>query len=209
MVGKLKEAALKALQGEPTVIDIYIGPTNLPTIGFALPVYGIQDDGEGAKGIGAVVGVKIVDQDLFAKLVQPGETSETSETYLARAEGAQVEFLSPLSDGTPPLKRALAIDTPDLAAAYAVGTPGGFALKRDYTGEEVLMVVAPHCWSAVGVGTENHPGRSLGRYRYPPHHAAHRFHFDHRRRDRVGVCRLASWLFTARDPSCGKLQSFG
>ena len=143
MVGKLKEAALKALQGEPTVIDIYIGPTNLPTIGFALPVYGIQDDGEGAKGIGAVIGVKIIDEDLFAKLVQPGETSETSETYLVRAQSAQVEFLSPLKDGTPPLKRALALDTPDLAAGYAASTPGGFALKRDYTGDEVLMVSRP------------------------------------------------------------------
>lgn len=140
MTGRLKEAALKALQGEPTVIDIYTGSTNQPTIGFALPVYGIQDDGEGAKGIGAVVGIKIVDEGLFAKLVQPGETSESSETYLVRAQGAQVEFLSPLADGTPPLKRALAIDTPDLAAAFAAKTPGGFAIKRDYLGEEVLLV---------------------------------------------------------------------
>ncbi|HEY9164155.1 MAG TPA: PAS domain-containing protein, partial [Magnetovibrio sp.] len=140
MVGKLKDAAMKALEGEPTIIDIYMGPTNLPTIGFALPVYGIQDDGAGAKGIGAVIGVKVVDEDLFSKLIQPGETSETSETYLVRAQGAQIEYLSPLKDGTPPLKRALAADTPDLAAAYAAKTPGGFDLKRDYTGEEVLMV---------------------------------------------------------------------
>jgi len=143
MIGKLKEAGLKALEGEPAVIDIYIGPTNLPTIGFALPVYGIQDSGDGAKGIGAVIGVKVIDNDLFAKLVQPGETSQSSETYLVRAQGAQVEYLSPLKDGTPPLKRALAIDTAELAGAYAVNTPGGFGLKRDYTGEEVLMVSRP------------------------------------------------------------------
>lgn len=140
MVGKLKDAAMKALEGEPTIIDIYMGPTNLPTIGFALPVYGIQDDGAGAKGIGAVIGVKVIDDDLFAKLIQPGETSATSETYLVRDQGTQVEYLSPLKDGTPPLKRALAADTPNLAAAYAVKTPGGFDLKRDYSGEEVLMV---------------------------------------------------------------------
>lgn len=140
MVGKLKDAAMKALEGEPTIIDIYMGPTNLPTIGFALPVYGIQDDGAGAKGIGAVIGVKVIDDDLFAKLIQPGETSATSETYLVRDQGTQVEYLSPLKDGTPPLKRALAADTPNLAAAYAVKTPGGFDIKRDYSGEEVLMV---------------------------------------------------------------------
>ena len=143
MVGRLKEAALKALEGEPTVIDIYMGPTNLPTIGFALPVYGIQDDGEGARGIGAVIGVKIVDEDLFAKLVQPGETEQSTETYLVRQAGAQVEYLSPLADDTPALKRALSADTPELASAYAVEKPGGFAIKRDYEGNEVLLVSRP------------------------------------------------------------------
>jgi len=143
MIGKLKDAAMKALQGEPTIIDVYIGASNLPTIGFALPVYGIQDDSGGAKGIGAVIGIKVVDEDLFAKLVQPGETSESSETYLVRKQGITAEYLSPLKDGTQALKRALAMDTPELAAAFALDAPGGFALKRDYLGEEVLMTSRP------------------------------------------------------------------
>jgi len=143
MTGRLKAAAMRALKGEPQVIDMYMGASNLPTIGFALPVYGIQDVATGSHGIGAVIGIKIIDKDLFDKLVQPGETSTTSETYLARGTDTQVEYLSPLIDGTPPLKRALAIDTPDLAAAYAVKTPGGFAAKRDYSGEPVLMVSRP------------------------------------------------------------------
>lgn len=143
MIGKLKEAALAALQGTPTVIDIYIGSSGLPTIGFALPVYGIQDDGAGAKGIGAVIGVKIVDEKFYAKLVQPGQLSETSETFLVRKKGITAEYLSPLADDTPPLKRALALDTPNLAAAFALSSPGGFAIKRDYTGEEVLMTSRP------------------------------------------------------------------
>jgi len=143
MVGKLKEAAMLALEGEPTVIDMYMGPNGLPAIGFALPVYGIQDDGNGAKGIGAVIGLKVVDEDLYSKLVQPGETTETSETYLARGTATQVEYLSPLADGTPPLKRSMAIDTPDLAAAYAVKTPGGFSIMRDYLGNEALVVSRP------------------------------------------------------------------
>lgn len=143
MIGRLKDAALAALQGEPAMIDIYIGASNLPTIGFALPVYGIQDDGSGAKAIGAVVGIKIVDERLYAKLVQPGQLSESSETYLVRKQGITAEYLSPLTDGTPPLKRSLAMDTPNLAAAYALNAPGGFAIKRDYLGEEVLMTSRP------------------------------------------------------------------
>ena len=143
MIGRLKEAAMLALEGDPTVIDVFIGASGLPTIGFAMPVYGIQDDGAGAKGIGAVIGIKIVDEDLFAKLKQPGQLSETSETYLVRPQGITAEYLSPLNDGTPPLKRALAMDTPDLAASFAITSPGGFAIKRDYVGEEVLMTSRP------------------------------------------------------------------
>jgi len=143
MIGRLKEAAMAALDGEPKVIDMFVGASGLPTIGFAQPVYGIQDDGAGVMGIGVVIGLKIVDENLFSKLKQPGEITETSETYLVRATDTQVQYLSPLADGTPPMKRSLAIDTPDLAATYAVKTPGGFAIKRDYLGDETLMVSRP------------------------------------------------------------------
>ncbi|MCK4938987.1 MAG: PAS domain-containing protein [Rhodospirillaceae bacterium] len=143
----VQKAIALALKGQPAVIDIYMGASNLPTIGFVIPVYGVQDDQSGAKGIGAVVGLRVVDGDLFKNLVQPGETAETSETYLVRPDtnkgGATIEYLSPLKDGTAPLKRALSADTPDLDVAYAAQKPGGFAIKRDYTGNEVLMVSRP------------------------------------------------------------------
>lgn len=135
--GRIREAVAKALNGEPALIDMYKGATNLPTIGFVLPIYSIQ--GDETEGIGAVVGVRIVDRELFDRLKQPGDTSETSETYLVRATDGTVEYLSPLSDDTPPLDRSMSIDTPGLAASYAVEKAGGFALKRDYSGKDVLI----------------------------------------------------------------------
>ena len=140
--GRLRSAVAKALNGEPAIIDVFKGATNLPTIGFALPIYGIQED-QGAEGIGVVIGLRVVDADLFARLDQPGETEETAETYLVRATDNQVEYLSPLADGTPPLKRALALDTPGLAAAFALRTPGGFAIRTDYANTEVLATSRP------------------------------------------------------------------
>lgn len=137
--GRIRKAVASALDGEPALIDMYMGASNLPTMGFVLPIYGIQDDAEGAKGIGAVIGMRTVGKDLFDRLKQPGETSETSETYLVRSTGGTVEYLSPLGDGTEPLKRSLAADTPDLAATFAIEKPGGFALKMDYAGDEVLI----------------------------------------------------------------------
>ena len=139
ITGKVRTAVAKALNGEPTIIDVFMGATNLPTIGFALPIFSVQAEGDGAQGIGVVIGMRTIGKDLFERLIQPGTTSKTSETVLVRTVGGAVEYLSPLADGTPPLKRSTAIDTPNLAAAFALEKPGGFAIKRDYTGEEVLI----------------------------------------------------------------------
>lgn len=153
LAGKIRTAVAKALEGEPAVIDLYMGATNLPTMGFVLPVYGIQQDSvQGTAGIGAVVGIRVVGQDLWDRLAQPGSTEETAETYLVRKSGGTVEYLSPLRDGTPALKRALAADTPELEAAYAVEKPGGFATKRDYAGDMVLVTsrnIANPAWVLV------------------------------------------------------------
>lgn len=141
--GKVRKAVAQALDGEPAIIDVYLGASGEPTMGFVLPIYGIQDDAEGAQGIGAVVGLRVVGKDLYNRLKQPGDTTQTSETYLVRASGATVDYLTPLSDGTEALKRSLSADTPDLAAARALERPGGFAINVDYAGTEVLAASRP------------------------------------------------------------------
>lgn len=140
ITGNLRKNIIKALTGEPVLIDAYIGASNLPTIGFVLPVYGIQDDPTGPAGLGTVVGIRVLGSSLFSHLTQPGETAKTAETVIVRRVGNTVQYLSPLSDGTKPLKLSLAITTPDLASAYALKHPGGFAIKRDYAGNDVLVV---------------------------------------------------------------------
>lgn len=141
--GRIRKAVAEALEGEPVIIDLYLGASGEPTMGFVLPIYGIQDDNEGAQGIGAVVGLRVVGKDLYDRLKQPGETTKTSETYLVRSNGATVEYLTPLSDGTPALKRSMSADTPDLAGGNAISRPGGFAIGVDYAGQEVLAASRP------------------------------------------------------------------
>ena len=143
MTGRIRAAVAKALDGEPAVIDVYLGASGLPTMGFMLPIFGIQEDTEGAKGIGAVIGLRTIGKDLYQRLKQPGETAQTTETYIVRAKGAAVEYLTPLADGTPALKRSMSADTPDLAAAHALKKPGGFAINLDYAGTEVLAASRP------------------------------------------------------------------
>ena len=135
---RIRDAVRLALQGDPAVVDIYKGPTNEPTMGFVLPVFRLQE-GTGAKAIGAVIGLKVVNDDLFKRLKQPGELSKTSESYIVRKVGNAVEYLTPLADGTKAFERQMAMETPDLAAAFALEKTGGFSQKRDYTGDEVLV----------------------------------------------------------------------
>ena len=132
-------AQAQAMQGKPGLVDAQLGGQGLPVIGFAMPVYSIQGDAGVTPNIGFVVGLKEVGQDLFARLAQPGDTSDTAETYLVRRNGDEVTYLSPLADGSEPLKRQLATSTADLADAYAVAHPGDFAQGRDYRGHEVLF----------------------------------------------------------------------
>ncbi len=136
--GPLVPAFEAALNGEATLIDIFRSEAGPVTVGFALPVHGLQDDPEGP-GLGVVIGVRMVGDGLFRRLEQPGEIAATAETYLVRADANAVTYLSPLADGTRPLDRSLALDTPDLGAAFGIAAPGGFAIGRDYAGTESLI----------------------------------------------------------------------
>ncbi|MGD9539195.1 MAG: HD domain-containing phosphohydrolase [Alphaproteobacteria bacterium] len=126
-------------KGERGLIDLYGGLDGAATTGFMAPVYAVQAD-EGADSvIGYVVGVKLVAPELYPRLAQPGATEATAEAVLVRTEGSALRILSPTRDGSKPLERTIALDTPDLAEAYAIENPGGFAIKRDFRDVEVLV----------------------------------------------------------------------
>lgn len=137
--GPLRNFVQGAARGKPAVSDMYDGPTGTASMAFIVPIFGVQEDQSAAAQIGSVLGVKEVAAELFPLLKQPGDLSESAETLLVRREGATVIYMSPLADGTQPLKRTLDFDTQDLAAAFAIRRPGGFDKKIDYQGREVLM----------------------------------------------------------------------
>ena len=136
---KLSQAMARAAAGETALADLYLGVSKEPTMGFVVPVYAIQEDAGASKSIGLVVGLKLVADELYTRLEQPGETLESAASYLVRVSDATIEYLSPLADDTPPLRRTLAVDTENLAAAFVADRPGGFADKRDYKGDAVLV----------------------------------------------------------------------
>jgi PAS domain S-box-containing protein len=150
---KLNVAIAQAAAGEAAVADLYLAAGDHPTMGFAVPVYAVQEDAGASKAVGLVVGLKVVGDNLYRRLVQPGETLATAESYLVRAEGESVEYLSPLADGTAPLKLTLPFDPAQRAAAFVIDKPGGFAEDRvNYKNQEVLVTgrkIAGVPWSLV------------------------------------------------------------
>lgn len=136
----IAQAMSDAAQGRLGLVDLYSGVGDTLGIAFVVPVYSVQGQSGTGQQIGFVVGALPVGRDLFDRLRQPGEVSESAETYLVRISNSSVEYISPLADGTPPLRRKLILDTPELAAAMAIKKSGGFGILRDYGGAEVLAV---------------------------------------------------------------------
>ena len=121
------------------VSDIYVGPTGKPSMAFVAPIFQVQSDQTAENQIGMVVGVKVFGDELYPRLKQPGNVDKSAEAVLVRKRGTVIDYLSPLQDGTQPLQLKLSTDTTDLDAAFALENPGGFGIKKDYRGEEVLV----------------------------------------------------------------------
>lgn len=150
--GALAAGIARALKGERALIDIHRGTDGQPAIAFALPIRAIQGDGPSNPIVGAVAGLKPLDDSFLAALRQPGLTTKSAEIYLVRQGDGTVEYLTPLKDAEASANRRLSIDTAELDAAFAIAQPGAFAIRRDAHGREVLVTgraIAETPWTLV------------------------------------------------------------
>ena len=89
-------------------------------------------------GAGAVwvIGARPLDGDFLQTLIQPGDDTQTSESYLVKPEdGGLVRVITPLAEGG-----RLGATTTDEAASFAVKQPGGFSTQLNYANTEVLVM---------------------------------------------------------------------
>ncbi len=135
---RFKEFVRGTKMGARGLLDLYLGPTGQATMAFLQPIFAVQGENRPADQVGAILGIRLVGADLYDRLVQPGEALNSGQSYLVRKNGATLEYLSPLQDGTPPLQRAMALDTNRLAGAELLGRIGGFGVFANYQGDEVL-----------------------------------------------------------------------
>jgi HD-GYP domain-containing protein (c-di-GMP phosphodiesterase class II) len=123
---------------QQSLIDIFTTPSGARQIGFVLPIYPIDVDTNTTQPIGRLIGVKNVGDDLFKLLHQPGATEQTLAAILLRKENDNAVYLSP-QDGEEDTATSLALNTPELDAAYALTSPGDFAVKKDAQSHATLM----------------------------------------------------------------------
>lgn len=135
-----QQAAKKVLQTKTrTIRDIYLDNANRPVMAFLVPVYPLQSMSNLTPPIGVLVGLKDVSNELYPLLARQLRTNESEETTLVRRDNDSVIYLTPLADGSAPLKKRLALSTPHLGSALALQKPGSFAQMQDYRGTPVLM----------------------------------------------------------------------
>lgn len=136
------ENAKKQVAGAEGLIDIQKDADGTLYMGFSVPVYSIQGEHNAEGQIGKIIAIKIIDDNLFALLKQPGATEKSLETLLihaAPADKGKMEYMSPLQDGSAPLSKQLDLDQKDSAEAYISSGTNNFASElKDYRGQQVL-----------------------------------------------------------------------
>ena len=138
------ENAKKKIAATEGLIDLQKDSDGTLYMGFSVPIYSIQGEHNADGQIGKIVAIKIIDENLFGLLKQPGATEKTLEMMLVRAvseDKDKMEYLSPLEDGSAPLSKQFEISEKNSAEAYINDGKDNFSSElKDYRGEPVLAM---------------------------------------------------------------------
>jgi HD-GYP domain-containing protein (c-di-GMP phosphodiesterase class II) len=132
---EIKVAVSKAMRdGKITIHGIYNIGNNEPRLIIVVPVKTIQ----AASNTGAVIEIINPELTLYQVLAQHWLTTQTDETLLVKGGESDTVYISPLSID-PAVFHEVALSNTELAANFGRENLGGFALKKDYKGTEVLV----------------------------------------------------------------------
>ncbi len=121
----------------------------------------------GSAQVGRVVGVKPVADELYGRLAQPGETTQSGRSVLVQVKDNKLTYLSPITDPQhpiQPLSSPFGIDATDRDVVFAAQNPGGFATdKQDYQGRAGAGDLARPLGGALDPGLHRELRRGFGR----------------------------------------------
>lgn len=122
----------------PLMIGPFKGESGHSTVAFITPVYSMTAD-ESSQASGFLIGIKPLDSDFFNVIKQPGETVGSAKNRIIFKKGEQVQFIQEWSASDNEFIAPIGSELVERAAAFAIENPGRYALKRDESGEEVLV----------------------------------------------------------------------
>ena len=141
--GNIKAFVAAVAPGQRAVSDLYMNAAGVPSLIFSTPILAPQAEGAQTAEVGRVVGVKQVADELYGRLAQPGETTQSGRSVLVQKKDNTVIYLSPIADPQhpiQPLQGQLGIDATERDVVFGALNPGGFATdKLDYQGVPVLV----------------------------------------------------------------------
>ncbi|MCW9013491.1 MAG: HD domain-containing protein [Gammaproteobacteria bacterium] len=119
------------------LIDLYAAGNEKAAYGLVLPVFHIQKM-QSQQAIGAVVVLFNPEDNLFRIIENKHLDTSTDETLLIKQTKNSLVFVSPLLNEFKVFHQ-MPVGNKNLAANFAYENIGGFALKRDYQGHDVLV----------------------------------------------------------------------
>ena len=129
---------LAANNRRASIYGIYSDDNREPRLIIAVPVERVQAEGMSGDFTGYIVAVIDPDVSMYELIEQHWLTTVTDEALLASGDENSTVYLSPLRDGYRIFHRA-AVTIEELAANFVREKTGGFGLKKDYRGKEVLV----------------------------------------------------------------------
>ena len=126
---------------EPLVSPVFELAPGKPAIAFRVPVLAVQADSD-AFPLGFVVGVALLDEAFYSRLLDVTDNEKTAESLLIEPQGALLRYLSPLQDGKKPMELTVDKDSP-LATPSATRAPGVLVEAQDYRSNSTLAIARP------------------------------------------------------------------
>lgn len=132
-------AVSRAMQvGGSVTHGIYSNENHEPRLILVVPVRAIQAGRDSETHPGAVVAVINPELSLFKILTQNWLTTSTDETLLIKGSGSGATYISPLTSGHN-IFHQVEMSRGNQAINFALNNIGGFAVKDDYSGVDVLV----------------------------------------------------------------------
>lgn len=132
-----------AKSGNKAIRDIYLNKHAEQVMAFMVPVPALANTDVSEKATATILGLRTIRNSLYPLLDKEIFSTTTDASILIRGDKGSVVYLNKENPNNPDMFVRLPREPDALAAAYALGNPGAFGIRKDFSGKEVLFISRP------------------------------------------------------------------